>query len=210
MINPGGLSQQLNIGTRGEAEWDHRFYRGFSHRGELLFLGTILYIFRQGLKQIISGMTRLFTLVIIWLSYVRSLSLTSLRSLWKRPLVVRFDLLRRPFNPFSVISGLSCACYVHSIPGFQCNLFPVSCGDIGLLKKSLGQVLVWKSGHKLPWLPYWPPLTAVIYSAGWSSQALQLAANYNGSLADFYLDLNLPLLGPLKTVMPVWRALNLI
>jgi hypothetical protein len=42
-------------------------------------------------------------------------------------------------------------CFKLFIPGFPYNLLPVSCGDIGF-KKSLAQVLAWKSGLKVPLL----------------------------------------------------------
>jgi hypothetical protein len=40
-----------------------------------------------------------------------------------------------------------------TIPGFPSNLLPVSCADIGFLKKSTGQAFAWKSGLKVTLLP---------------------------------------------------------
>ncbi len=69
------------------------------------------------------------------------------------------------FNPFLFIRGHPCPrsvqrsltqnCLKLTIPGFTYNLLPVSCGDIGF-KKSLGQVLAWKSGLKVHLLPLGP------------------------------------------------------
>jgi len=66
-------------------------------------------------------------------------------------------------NPFLFIGGLPCPCCVQAslslccpkltIPGFPYNCLPVSCGDIGSLKKILGLVLAWKSGLKVSFLP---------------------------------------------------------
>ncbi len=68
-------------------------------------------------------------------------------------------------NPFLFIKGISCPrsvqtsltqnCLKLTIPGFPHSLLPVSCGAIGF-KKSLGQVLTWKSGRKGSLLPLRP------------------------------------------------------
>ena len=65
-------------------------------------------------------------------------------------------------HPFLFIRELSCSsciqaslslnCLKLTILGFLHNCLPVSCGDIGFLKKILGLVLAWKSGLKVPLL----------------------------------------------------------
>jgi hypothetical protein len=69
-------------------------------------------------------------------------------------------------NLFLFIRGLSCPHSVQTsltqnflkliLSGIPYNLFPVSCGDIGFLKRNLGQVLGGKSGLKVPLLPLGP------------------------------------------------------
>jgi hypothetical protein len=71
--------------------------------------------------------------------------------------------LTQPFNPLLFIRGLSCPssiqaslslnCLKLTIPGFPHTCLPVSCGDIGFLKKILGLVFPWKSGLKVPFPP---------------------------------------------------------
>jgi hypothetical protein len=63
-----------------------------------------------------------------------------------------------------------------AIPGFPYNPLPVSCGDIGFLKKSRGQLLAWKSGLKVPLLPLGPscPLQTILLSdLVWCDSQLQ-------------------------------------
>jgi hypothetical protein len=67
------------------------------------------------------------------------------------------------FSPLLFLRGFSCPsciqallslyCVKLTISGFPHNCLPVSCGDIGLLKKILGLVLDWKSGLKVLFLP---------------------------------------------------------
>jgi hypothetical protein len=76
-------------------------------------------------------------------------------------------------NPFLFIRGLSCPrrvktslthhCLELTMSGYPYNLLPVSCGDTSF-KKSLGQVLAWKSGLKVPLLPIGPscPLQTIL------------------------------------------------
>jgi hypothetical protein len=65
---------------------------------------------------------------------------------------------KKLLNPFLFIRGFSCPrsvqtqnCLKLTITGFPYNLLLASCGDIGFLKKNIGQVLVWKSGLKVPY-----------------------------------------------------------
>jgi hypothetical protein len=48
------------------------------------------------------------------------------------------------------------------LPGFPYNFLPVSCGDIGFKKHTVGQVLAWESGHKVPLLPSCPLQTILL------------------------------------------------
>ncbi len=57
------------------------------------------------------------------------------------------------FSPCSVQTSLTPNCLKITIPGFLYNCLPVSCGDIGFIKKILGLVLDCKSGLKVLLLP---------------------------------------------------------
>jgi hypothetical protein len=78
-------------------------------------------------------------------------------------------------NLFLFIRGLPCP---HSfqasltqnflkliLSGIPYNILPISCGDIGFLKRNLGQVLAGKSGLKVPLLPLGPSCPLQNYSA---------------------------------------------
>jgi len=78
-------------------------------------------------------------------------------------------------NPFLIIRGLSCPCCVQTslslnclkltTPGFPYNCLLVSCDDTDLKKYILGQILAWKSGLKVPFLPRgrsWPLQTILL------------------------------------------------
>ncbi len=85
-------------------------------------------------------------------------------------------------DPFLFIRGLSCPCCIQAslslnclkltIPGFPYNCLPVSCGDIGYLKKnprpSVGQEIRPQSAFSA----FRPLLPSANYSAEWSGRVV--------------------------------------
>ncbi len=56
----------------------------------------------------------------------------------------------------SVQTSLTQKCLTLTIAGFSYNLHPASCGDIGFLNISIGQVLAGRPGLKVFFMRLWP------------------------------------------------------
>jgi hypothetical protein len=100
-------------------------------------------------------------------------------------------------NPFLFIRGLSCPRIVHKsltqtilkltiCLNFLTTSFLYLLVTLAFLK-SLGQVLAWKSGIKMPLMPYRVHLPSANYSAKWSGQVWQPCSDGNGRLARFFI-----------------------
>ncbi len=99
-----------------------------------------------------------------------------------------------------------------TLPRFLYNLLPVPCGHISFLK-SRGHVLAQKSGLRVPFTAFSTILPSANYSAEWSGQVWQPAADSNGSLA-LYTATAIPFIysfsgnsvasAPISTFMCLW------